>query len=173
MAINTSTILTITGSAQKDSSNRRLLEALAKLIPEQDFAFFDLRKLPVFSPDVQANSLPETVMDWKEALSKSNALIITTPAYLHNIPAGLKNALEWVTTSGEMNELPVLAITFTPHPPRGERAMQSLLWSLEALNAKVVAQLPLYQSEMKQNGTSFEWQDDIKMMMEEAVQLLL
>jgi len=166
-------ILTITGSAQDDSSNLRLLAAIAKLLPEQRFTFFDIRKLPLFRPDITGDSLPGAVIGWKQALEKASALIITTPAYLENIPAGLKNALEWVTTSGEMNELAVLAITFTPHPPRGERAMQSLLWSLEALNARVVAQLPLYQSEMKKNGSDFEWEEELGEMMKEAVQLLL
>jgi hypothetical protein len=46
---------------------------------------------------------------------------------------------------------PVLPITFTPQAPRGEKTMQSLTWTLQALDAKIVTQLPLYQQE-----TTFE-----------------
>ena len=80
---------------------------------------------------------------------QSDAVIITTPEYIHNLPALLKNALEWLTTSGELAQKRVLAMTFTPHSPRGEKAMQSLLWSLQALDANVVVQLPLYQNEIE------------------------
>ena len=55
------------------------------------------------------------------------------------MPALIKNALEWITSSGELVGKKVLAITFTPNEPRGDKAMQSLLWSLQALDANIVA----------------------------------
>ncbi|MEL7222517.1 MAG: NAD(P)H-dependent oxidoreductase, partial [Bacteroidota bacterium] len=82
MPNQTKTIVTVTGSAQDGSSNRRLLTAIAKLLPEQKFTFFDIRQLPLFQPDTTGDSLPETVIAWRQALEKANALIITTPAYL-------------------------------------------------------------------------------------------
>ena len=64
------------------------------------------------------------------------------------MPAALKNSLEWLTKSGELDQKKVIAITYTPNPPRGSKAMQSLLWSLTALNANVLTSLELYHSDI-------------------------
>ena len=50
--------------------------------------------------------------------------------------------------------------------------MQSLLWSLQALEARVVGQLPLYLSEMKIEEGELEIGEEIKEMLGEAIQLL-
>lgn len=166
-------ILTVSGSARKDSSNVRLLDALPALIPTYTFHRFEhLAKLPLFTADVQHLKSPPTVKAWKEALQKNDAVIICTPEYIHNLPALLKNALEWITESGELAEKKVLAITFTPNPPRGEKAMQSLTWSLQALNARVVAQLPMYANEISFDGKGGIQESDSSTMLEEAIQLL-
>ena len=99
--------------------------------------------------------------------------LLTAPEYLHNLPALVKNALEWLTTSGELQQKPVLPITFTPHPPRGERAMQSLLWSLQALKARVVAQLPLYQNEMAEEQGVYRLGNELEEIMAESLKLLV
>lgn len=39
-------------------------------------------------------------------------------------------------------------MTFTPHAPRGGHALQSLLFALEALNARVIAAENLYRNEV-------------------------
>ncbi|MGB1317922.1 MAG: NADPH-dependent FMN reductase, partial [Flavobacteriales bacterium] len=105
-------------------------------------------------------------------LANSDAVIISTPEYIHNIPAVLKNALEWITESGELHEKPVLAITFTPAAPRGEFAMKSLLQSLSALNAKVVAELPLYRNELPLANGSLNEQSEQYELLAEALTLL-
>ena len=102
----------------------------------------------------------------------ADAIIISTPAYLLNIPAMLKNALEWLTTSGELEGKRVLPITFTPHPPRGERAMQSLIWSLQALNAHVVTKLALFQSEVKFSDGGEILDVETRDILREAIRLL-
>lgn len=143
-------ILTISGSASSSSANTSMLEALAYLFQEYSFTHFEsLSSLPVYTPDLDTAPWPPSVLLWRQQVRVSEALIISTPAYLDNIPAVLKNALEWLTTSGELNGKRTLAITYTPHAPRGAEAMTSLLWSLKALNANIVAQCPLYQNELK------------------------
>ena len=104
--------------------------------------------MPLFQADADKHPWQGAVLAWRKAIANSEAVIISTPEYIHNIPALLKNALEWVTSSGELAQKRVLAITFTPHEPRGEKTMQSLLWSLQALTANVVVSLPLYQNEI-------------------------
>ena len=142
-------ILTVSGSARPESSNNRLLAALPSFYPGAQFRpFGSLDKLPVFTAGRDRAPWDEEVLKWRQAVSGADALVISTPEYIYNLPALIKNALEWLTSSGEMMHKPVLPITFTPNEPRGEKAMQSLLWSLQALDARIVAQLPLYQNEL-------------------------
>ena len=88
------------------------------------------------------------------------------------MPALMKNALEWLASSGELAGKAVLPITFTPHPPRGEKAMQSLTWSLQALDTKVVTQLALYQKEIKFNDNGIVADEEVLGILKEAIDLL-
>ncbi len=166
-------ILVISGSARKNSANLKLIKSLlAAPLPYHIYPYPDIIYLPLFVSDLDRSPWPSSVLAWRNAVQQSDALMITSPAYLFNIPAVLKNALEWLSTSGELNGKPVLPITFTPHAPRGEKAMQSLIWSLGALNARVVVELPLYQNQISfhQDGSIIE--NDQKILIEEALKLL-
>lgn len=141
-------LCTISGSARLDSSNQRLLNALPALLPQHEVLDGGIHALPLFLDGQDAHPWPPAVLAWREALRQCDALVISTPAYLHNLPASLKNALEWIASSGELVDKRVLPITLTPHEPRGEHAMQSLCWSLQALNARIVTQLSLYHKDL-------------------------
>jgi NAD(P)H-dependent FMN reductase len=144
---NQSKILSVSGSSRQASSNSRLLDFLPSLTQNLHLnRYLDLHKLPLFMPEKDHAPFPDSVVRWRNAVSQSDGIILCTPEYIHNIPAILKNALEWVTSSGELANKPVLVITYTPHEPRGSKAMQSLLWSLQALDARVLASLPLFHS---------------------------
>ena len=159
-------ILTISGSTRSNSANTRLLTSLPTLFPNHTFQQYHLiNQLPLFQADADKHPWDATVLAWRAAIAAADAIIISTPEYIYNMPALLKNALEWVTSSGELAQKRVLAITFTPHEPRGEKAMQSLLWTLQALNANVVLSLPLYQNEV-------EFDADGKFIKNEAVEML-
>ena len=166
-------ILTISGSARDDSSNIRLLDALPLLFPEHQVERYKkLDQLPLFTAEADNHVDPPAVQDWKNMLTVSDALLISTPEYIHNLPALLKNALEWLTTSGELVNKKVLVITFTPNPPRGEKAMQSLIWSLQALDANILVQLPLYQNEISFNSNNELVVGESVEMLRAAVDLL-
>jgi len=141
-------ILTICGSTRQGSKNQALLNHLPELTKVRTFQYFAIKDLPTFHPDLDSNPIPEKVVEFRLAVAKVDAVLIATPEYLHNMPAILKNALEWLTKSGELADKPVLAIVYTPHEPRGEKAMQSLLWTLTALKSRVVASLNLYHTDL-------------------------
>ena len=163
-------ILTVSGSARPGSSNESLLRALAQLHPEQSYQHYEhLGDLPLFIADRPPN---ERVEEWKARVRASDAVIFCTPEYLHNLPAALKNALEWLTTGGELANKPVVVLTATPHPPRGTRAMQSLLWTLEALNARVLTQLDVYDVARKINADFTITDPELKEMLLALVELL-
>lgn len=167
-------IVAICGSASPDSANLKLLQAIQKEF-ESTYSISVLNglwNLPLYTPQTEENGVPESVKELRKAVTTADAVIISTPEYLHNIPAVLKNALEWMTNSGELAEKPVLPITFTPAPPRGEHAMRSLLPSLMASKAKVVAELPLFQNELRSESGMIELNDEHRSLISEALSLL-
>jgi NAD(P)H-dependent FMN reductase len=168
------TVLCISGSPSADSSNTQLLEAITQSFANS-FAFKildGLQDLPLFSPQLQQAGIPEIVKTLRAKVAMTDAVIICTPEYLHNIPAALKNALEWMTESGELCEKPVLPITFTPAPPRGEYAMRSLVQSLQASKARIVADLPLYRNEMTDKKGRIALDEPYRHIIQEAMGLL-
>lgn len=164
----------ISGSASPDSSNVRLLRTISEAFDEHyAFRVMDgLWDLPLYSPQREESGIPENVEQLRNAVSGADAIVISTPEYLHNIPAVLKNALEWMTHSGNLADKPVLPITFSPHAPRGEHAMDSLLRSLKASKARIVTQLPLYRDELTGPNGGIVLPNEQRLLMEEALKLL-
>jgi chromate reductase len=165
-------ILTFSGSVRPNSSNLKLLETIAECFPAYDFTYFDIGTLPLFLPTADQAPWPESVVSFRAAVEQADGLIITTPEYLHNLPALVKNALEWLTTSGELMGKAVLPVTFTPFAPRGEKAMEALQWSLQALDARIVAQLPLYINELQAQEKRYKLGAEYQEMLQESLRLL-
>ena len=166
-------ILAISGSASKKSSNYYLLKAIQQLLIDvHEIDIYDsLSDFPLFTPQRLKDEVPEIIQKFKELLLNADAVLISTPEYTHNIPAVLKNMIEWCTHSGEFENKSVLPITFTPYEPRGEYAMQSLLFSLNTMNARTVAKLPLYKTEVTVQNEIVLLTEDIKMLITEAFAL--
>ncbi|MEM8526663.1 MAG: NAD(P)H-dependent oxidoreductase [Bacteroidota bacterium] len=164
-------ILTISGSARPNSSNIRLLKALPEFLPAANFQHYDgLEQLPLFTAEAKPN---QAVKDWQAAVEQANAAVICTPEYINSIPALLKNALEWLVDSGEFYNKRVLVVTFTPHLPRGEKAMESLIWLLQVLKANIVGQLSLYTSEINFTKKKIEMKDKLKKIVRASLNTLL
>lgn len=145
-------VLTVSGSTSRTSTNSRFLKAMALESDTIQFQHFDqTSSLPLFQLDNDHAPYDPAITVWREAVDLADAVIISTPAYLKNIPAILKNALEWLSSSGQLQAKPVIALTLTPHPPRGSETIQSLLWSLQALEAQILVQMSFYQNEFTIN----------------------
>ncbi|EMN68431.1 flavin reductase domain protein [Leptospira interrogans serovar Grippotyphosa str. UI 08434] len=72
------------------------------------------------------------------------------------MPGVLKNSLDWVVGSGEYVNKPVMALSSSPSYMGGEKALQSLLTTLRAMNAAVVCSFPIPFSRRKLNDKD-EW----------------
>lgn len=89
-------ILAIVGSLRRGSYNQALLrEAVAVKPPEMEVREFDLRPLPFYDGDVEAQGDPEPVKELKAAVMAADGLLIVTPEYNHSVPGLLKNAIDW------------------------------------------------------------------------------
>jgi len=93
-------ILALAGSLRQGSYNRGLLHAAGELAPAPDWVkvqFFDIGTLPFFNEDLEAPTDPEVVRQFKEAISRANAILIATPEYNGAVPGVLANAIDWAS----------------------------------------------------------------------------
>lgn len=85
----------IVGSNRRDSINRKLAQALAKLgVDRFDATILRIDDLPLFNQDNEAN-LPPEVVRYKDELSRADGVLIVTPEHNRSIPTVLKNAVDW------------------------------------------------------------------------------
>src|SRR4051795_670230 len=138
-------ILAICGSLQTKSGNLALLNiAAAGAPPGVDVVLFDgLRELPHFNPDLEASGPPESVTRWRRALSESDAVLIASPEYGFSLPGVLKNGIDWVIGSGELEGKAVAITAAVPAPERGRRGLQALRETLSAVRATIVGGEPI------------------------------
>ncbi len=87
-------IAVIVGSLRKDSFNRKLATALAKLAPS-DFTFkqLDISDLPLYNQD-DDGSPAGSVTRLKSEIQAAQGLLFITPEYNRSIPGVLKNAID-------------------------------------------------------------------------------
>src|SRR4029434_9200231 len=83
------------------------------------------------------------VMRWRRALAECDAVLIASPEYGFSLPGVLKNGIDWVIGSGELEEKVVAITAAVPAPNRGRRGLQALGDTLSAVRAAVVGGDPI------------------------------
>lgn len=118
-------ILAISGSAREASTNTAFLRAMKNHAPVgvELLVFHRLNALPVFSPDCEGEATPAAVREFMEMVSAADGIIISSPEYVHAIPGGLKNAIDWMVSRFEVVGKPV-ALAHASH--RGDDMLASL-----------------------------------------------
>jgi chromate reductase, NAD(P)H dehydrogenase (quinone) len=107
-------VVAISGSLRRASSNGALVEAVARL-----------------AKDV----VDEAVMRFRSILQACDAVLISSPEYAHGVPGVLKNALDWVVGSGELIDKPIALINASA---RATHARASLAETLATMSAQIV-----------------------------------
>jgi chromate reductase, NAD(P)H dehydrogenase (quinone) len=88
-------IAIVVGSNRRDSINRKLAQALAKLGADKfDASIVRIDDLPMFNQDHEGN-LPPEVVRFKSEIARADGVLIVTPEHDRSIPAVLKNAVDW------------------------------------------------------------------------------
>ncbi len=88
-------IAVIVGSNRRESINRKLAQALAKLgAGKFDAKFVRIDDLPMYNQDNEAN-LPAEVARYKNEVAAADGVLIVTPEHNRSIPTVLKNAVDW------------------------------------------------------------------------------
>jgi chromate reductase len=90
-------VAVIVGSLRRESINRRLAKALAKLAaPGLELQEVDLQDVPLYNEDLWTEP-PAGVLRLKQELAEADAVLFVTPEYNRGVPAVLKNAIDWGT----------------------------------------------------------------------------
>ena len=133
----TKSIFTIPGSLRNGSSNHNILKFLGTLAPANiNYTIYDgLSTIPPFDPGLDNDTPPQAVAELRPLITNADAIIICTPEYAFGVPGQLKNALDWLVSSGTLVDKLVALITASSS---GEYGHPSLLRTLGALSANVI-----------------------------------
>jgi chromate reductase len=136
-------VVAIPGALRAAANNRKLL-ALAVREAEKHGAqveVLDLKTLalPIYDQDIEDLGLPEAVVRAKDAIHRAQGVIISTPEYNAGVPAGLKNAIDWVSRPGHIpnpwKDKVLLIMSATAGPGGGRGVQPHLRHSLGILGA--------------------------------------
>ena len=132
-------ILAISGSIRNNSSNTKLAQAIAKLMPgEISYSIYpEIDKIPLFD---ESDDVPEPVTKFRNAVESADAVLFCSPEYAFGVSGVLKNVIDWTVSSGEFYDKPVAIITAAIN---GEKAHEALLNIMDALGAKVIERATL------------------------------
>lgn len=130
----------ISGSLRAESSNTTLVRSLSHLAPfGMELVVFDgVGDLPHYSPELDTDDPPAAVLRWRNVLRDCDAALFCTPEYAHGMPGSLKNALDWLVSSGEFDGgKPCGALSASPSFLGGDKALAWLRQILAVLGACV------------------------------------
>ncbi|WNC13822.1 NAD(P)H-dependent oxidoreductase [Brevibacillus brevis] len=151
-------VLAISGSLRKHSSNTALMNAMIGLAPSRmDWKIYQgLGDLPHFNPDDDHGDGPVEVRELRAHIQAADAVLICTPEYANGVPGVLKNALDWLVSTTVFLQKPTAVISASPTPMGGDKAHASLLLTLGMINAAVVEGgtliIPHITMKMDKNG---------------------
>jgi chromate reductase len=135
-------LVAIAGSLRVGSYNRALLRALPDLSPATlRYTVLDWSALPVFNEDLEADGLPQVVIDLQRAIRGSDGVVIAAPEYNHGVPGPLKNLIDWMSR-GPMphgfDGVPVALLGASSGVIGTTRSQSMLRQTFAALNAPVL-----------------------------------
>ena len=99
-------VLAISGSLRKASFNSGLLRAAREIAPDgMEIRILDIKDLPFYNGDVEAQGDPAPVIALKSAVRDADAVLFATPEYNWGTSGALKNAIDWASRDREEGSL--------------------------------------------------------------------
>jgi chromate reductase len=105
-------------------------------------SLFPLDHVPLYNADLEGELLPQTVRELKDALARSDGIVLCSPEYNHGMSGVLKNALDWASRpafASPLKNKPALILASSPGYTGGARAQAQMRETLAAALARVVA----------------------------------
>lgn len=130
------TVLALAGSLRKASLNRAMLEMAASSAPSGIcvMVYPGLGDLPLFNPDLES-AFPQPVLEFQDHIARADALLVASPEYAHGVSGVMKNALDWLVSSGVLVDKPVVLWNASP---RASHALAALRETLMVMSARLV-----------------------------------
>ncbi len=152
MASDNIRILALSGSLRANSSNSALLQAAARLVPDNTYlSLYDgLSLLPPFNPDRETelydaeapgfqyrNDLNDPglleVRNLNESVRQADGLLIACPEYARGVPGAFKNALDWMVGSNAFVCKPFVQFNASPRASHAQAALRLTLETMSGL----------------------------------------
>jgi chromate reductase, NAD(P)H dehydrogenase (quinone) len=92
-------LLLISGSLRRESHNRALLRAAARVLPPGvGFGWLQgIAALPLYDEDADGEPPPAAVARLRRTIAAAGAVLIATPEYNGSSPGALKNVVDWAS----------------------------------------------------------------------------
>jgi chromate reductase, NAD(P)H dehydrogenase (quinone) len=126
-------IFAISGSTRSNSSNLKILKQIAELSSSlfEVKLFEGLAEIPHFNPDLDIDTPPIAVIDFRNEIQAADGIIICTPEYIFSLPGSLKNALEWCVSTTIFSKKNVGLITASASGEKAHEELQLIMKTIE------------------------------------------
>ena len=135
-------LIGMSGSLRSGSYSNAVLETLReKFSPRADLTIYDLRPIPLYDQDFEADKRPEPVKALLSAIAEADGLVLCAPEFNHSIPGVLKNALDWASRpafTSVMAYKPVAIMATSRGALGGARCLEHMRVALDSMLARVV-----------------------------------
>lgn len=141
------TVLAFSGSLSSDSINHLLIEHAASMMVDVDVRIISLRDfpMPLYSRDIEQEGIPSKAKELRALFDAAHGFLISVPEYNSSMPAGFKNAIDWISRTGgkTFQDKPVLLMSTSPGGRGGASVQEHLLRVMPFWGARVVGSFSL------------------------------
>ena len=133
---NRKKVLAICGSTRTESVNLHILKRIAEMYAREiDFTIYtQIDQLPHFNPDLDTDTPPEAVINFRKQIESADGILICTPEYVFSLPGSFKNAIEWLVSTILLTDKPAALITASSS---GQKAHEALTLVMKTVGVKV------------------------------------
>ncbi|CAM3282942.1 NADPH-dependent FMN reductase [Paenibacillus lupini] len=141
----------IVGSLRELSYNGMIANTIPELVTAAEYEHISIAELPLYNADLDHGDGPDTVKFFREAIGRTDGILIISPEYNSGTPGVLKNALDWASTPTKTAVLikkPVAVVGATPGVKGTILSQQQIRQTLEATQSYVLPHQKMYISEI-------------------------
>jgi NAD(P)H-dependent FMN reductase len=133
---NRKKVLAICGSTRAESVNLHILKRIAEMYEKEiNFSIFtQIDQIPHFNPDLDTDTPPEAVSNFRKQIEEADGILICTPEYVFSLPGSFKNAIEWLVSTILLTDKPAALITASSS---GQKAHEALNLVMKTVGVKL------------------------------------
>ncbi len=149
MTLPSFTMVAFSGSLRAGSANTGLVRMAIRVAPPSlVISVHDVAALPFYNPDLESD-VPDVVVQWRDAVTAADAILIALPEYNFGPSGVAKNALDWLSRPPQTRALQgkVIALLTAGGKGGGSR-VQASIGPILGLLGNTVVEEPVVQVAM-------------------------